>query len=80
MHLPTDVLLSDCDATDGPRQLVAVIDELTLTYTIVEHNADGQTRRLRQHVPTLRDARRWAGAYLPDKGRKRPAADDAKWS
>ena len=47
----------------SPAGCSAVLDELTLTYSIVERAADGETRLLRRHVPSLREARRWAAAY-----------------
>jgi hypothetical protein len=60
MPKPIDVLLHECDAAGGPLHLRAVLDELTLTYTLVERGPDGRTRELRRHVPSLREARRWA--------------------
>ena len=65
MPLPTDILLTECDAPDGRQRLIAELDELTLTYTIVARGECGKTRALRRHVPTLRDARAWATAYRP---------------
>jgi hypothetical protein len=50
--------LYDYDTPDGPRQLTAVLDELTLTYSVVEHGVGGRTRKLRRHVRSLREARR----------------------
>ena len=63
MPLPTDILLAEYDAPDGRQRLIAELDELTLTYTIVARSARGETRKLRPHVRTLRDARAWATAY-----------------
>jgi hypothetical protein len=60
---PIDRPLCDWEGPDGPCSLRAVLDELTLTYSIVERAADGETRRLRRHVPSLREARRWAVVY-----------------
>ena len=67
MPLPTDILLAECEAPDGRQRLIAELDELTLTYTIVAQSACGETRRLRRHVPTLRAARAWATAYRPPR-------------
>jgi hypothetical protein len=60
MPLPTDILLAEYEAADGRRSLIAELDELTLTYTVVVRSPCGQTRTLRRYVPTLRDARKWA--------------------
>ena len=51
-----------CDGGDGPVpcRLYAVLDELTLTYRVIQRLPDGQVRELRHHVASLRDARRWA--------------------
>jgi hypothetical protein len=63
MLLPINVPLCDYETVDGQRQLSAVLDEVTLTYCIVERGVGGRTRSLRRHVPLLRKARRWASAY-----------------
>jgi hypothetical protein len=68
MPLPTDILLAEYDAPEGRELVVAELDELTLTYTIVARSTRGQVRRLRRHVRTLRDARAWARAYRPRQG------------
>jgi hypothetical protein len=60
---PIDRPLCAYEGRDVPCRLRAVLDELTLTYSIVERAADGETRLLRRHVPSLREARRWAAAY-----------------
>jgi hypothetical protein len=65
MPSTTDIVLAECDAPDGRQLLVAELDELTLTYTIVARSSRGRTRALRRHVPSLRDARAWASAYRP---------------
>jgi hypothetical protein len=62
MALPIDVLLCDYETTDGLCQLSAVLDELTLTYSVVERGG-GRTRKLQRHMPSLREARWWAGTY-----------------
>jgi hypothetical protein len=63
MPLPTDVLLCECETADGRRQLRAVLDELHLTYSIVESGPGDCVRELRRHVASLREARRWAGEH-----------------
>ena len=63
MPLRVDVLLDDYETTDGRCQLSAVLDELTLTYSVVERGAGGRTRNLRRYVRSLREARRWASDY-----------------
>jgi hypothetical protein len=60
---PFDRPLCACEGPDGPRWLRGVLDELTLTYSVVERATDGETRLLRRHVPSLREARHWAVAY-----------------
>ena len=65
MSLPSDILLAEHDAPDGRQLLIAELDELTLTYTIVARSACGKTRPLHRYVRTLRDARAWATAYRP---------------
>jgi hypothetical protein len=59
---PIDRPLGAYEGRDALCRLSAVLDELTLTYSIVERAADGDTRLLRRHVPSLREARRWAAA------------------
>jgi hypothetical protein len=44
-------------------RLWAVLDELTLTYTVLVRGSDGSPRALRRHVASLRDARAWARGY-----------------
>ena len=68
MPLSTDILLAEYDAPDGRELVVAELDELTLTYTIVSRTQRGQVRRLRRHVRSLRDARAWARTYRPRRG------------
>ena len=60
---PIDRPLCPYEGRDAPCRLSAVLDELTLTYSIVERAADGETRLLRRHVPSLREARRWVAAH-----------------
>jgi hypothetical protein len=54
-HIP----LCECDDGRGPQTLCAVIDELTLTYEVI----DRRGRRLRRHLHTLQAAREWAQAH-----------------
>jgi hypothetical protein len=74
MPKPIDVLLCEREAVGGRQQLRAVLDELTLTYTIVVRGPGGPRRELRRHVPSLRDARRWAQLHAD---RQDPTADRA---
>jgi hypothetical protein len=60
---PIDTPVCAGEGRDVPCRPIVVLDELTLTYSIVERAADGETRLLRRHVPSLREARRWAAAY-----------------
>ena len=50
------------DPVAGPQVLTATVDELTLTYEIHAVGPDS-TRRVRSHVRSLQEARRWAKAY-----------------
>jgi hypothetical protein len=63
MPLPINIPLCDYESVDGRRQLSAVLDEVTLTYSIVERGVGGPTQSLRRYFPSLREARRWASAY-----------------
>lgn len=63
MPLPIDVLLCEYETSDSRRQLRAVLDELTLTYTIVDRDRGGRKRMLRRHVSSLREARAWASSH-----------------
>jgi hypothetical protein len=44
------------------HRLFAVLDELTLTYAVVERGPGGETRTVRRHLSSLREARAWARA------------------
>jgi hypothetical protein len=55
--------LCDYVTAAGHHELLAVMDEPTLTYRILLRRPDGGTRTLRQLVPSLRNARRWAMHY-----------------
>jgi hypothetical protein len=55
VHIP----LCEYDDGRGPHTLCAVIDELTLTYEVLDRHG----RRLERHLPTLQAARAWAQAY-----------------
>jgi hypothetical protein len=54
-----------CEYRDrrGRNELSAVLDEVTLTYTVVLRDTRGATHAVRQYLPTLRAARAWAFAY-----------------
>lgn len=45
------------------RRLFAVFDDLSLTYEVIEGSPDGEFRRLRRHLMSLRAARAWADRY-----------------
>jgi hypothetical protein len=63
MGLPLDIPLCHYETGDGRQRLSARLDELTLTYCVVEQGPEGRTLELRRYVPSLREARRWATAY-----------------
>jgi hypothetical protein len=67
MRTPPDIPLSHYENDDGHRLLIAELDELTLTYCVVERGPEGRTLRLRRHVPSLREARRWATEYRDER-------------
>ena len=46
MPLPVEVQLYDYETPDDRCQLSAVLDELTLTYSVVERRPGGHTRKL----------------------------------
>jgi hypothetical protein len=50
----------DCD---GRHQLSAAVDELTLTYAVVDSGPDRRRRVLSRDFASLRSARAWATAY-----------------
>jgi len=47
----------------GRHELVAVLDELSLTYRILIRSPDGTTRVVRELIPSRRNGRRWALHY-----------------
>jgi hypothetical protein len=65
MTLANPIRLPLCEYDDalGRQSLSAVIDELTLTYCVV----DRESRPLRKHLPSLREARRWACARRDER-------------
>ena len=62
-----DIPLCHYESGDGRRRLSARLDELTLTYCVVEHGPEGRALGLRRYVPSLREARRWATAYRDER-------------
>lgn len=66
MPIDTDILLCDCSAGYDDTRRFARLDELTLTYDVVERRGDGEPRVLRRHVASLREARAQACATGPD--------------
>jgi hypothetical protein len=72
---PIRLPLCEYDDALGRQTLSAVIDELTLTYCVV----DRESRTLREHLPSLQDARRSAAAYRDERERAatEPEPNDA---
>ena len=68
MANPINLPLCEFDDALGRQSLSAVIDELTLTYSVV----DRERQPLRKHLPSLQDARRWAVAYRDEQQRRQP--------
>jgi hypothetical protein len=63
MRIANERFLCNYDDANDRHQLWAVLDELTLTYSVLVRAPDGASRPLRRHVASLRDARAWAGGY-----------------
>lgn len=63
MQIPHEVLLCDDIEANQQNQLWAVLDELTLTYSVVFRTHNGSSHALRRHVSSLREARAWASGY-----------------
>ena len=63
MRIAHERFLCDYKSANDWYQLWAVLDELTLTYTVLVRGPDGSSRALRRHVASLRDAREWARGY-----------------
>ena len=73
--MPNLVEIPLCHYVDdaGQHFLSAVLDELSLTYHVVERGADGRTRRLKAHLPSLAEAREWATALKCERANRSPA-------
>ena len=67
MHPPLDIPLCDYDSGDSRRRLSARLDELTLTYCVVERDPEDLVLSLKRHVLSLREARQWATAYRDER-------------
>jgi len=63
IHIANERFLCDYENADDWYQLWAVLDELTLTYSVLVRAPDGSSRALRRHAASLRDARAWADGY-----------------
>lgn len=68
MPLEPEILLCDCLAGFDDTRRFAVLDELTLTYDVVERRMGGPSHRLHVHVPSLREARARVCAIGPCRG------------
>ena len=55
-----ETLLCEYATAAGRHELIAVMDEPSLTYRVKLRGPDGDIRTLRELVPSLRNARRWA--------------------
>jgi hypothetical protein len=69
MKTSNEVLLCDYEDAPGRFRLWAVLDELTLTYSVTIEAPDGSSRALRRHVVSLRQARSWASDYRDRQSR-----------
>ena len=63
IQIPNELFLCDYERANGRWQLWAMLDELTLTYSVVVRAPDGSSFVLRRHVASMREARAWAGGY-----------------
>jgi hypothetical protein len=63
MRIANERFLCDYKNANDWYQLWAVLDELTLTHSVIVRAPGGSSRALRRHVASLRDARAWAGDY-----------------
>ncbi len=57
MPLENEILLCDCAAGFDDTRRFAVLDELTLTYAVVERQSQGEARVLHTRLASLREAR-----------------------
>jgi hypothetical protein len=63
MPSSSDIPLCVYVDSGGRHQLSAAVDELTLTYDVVDSGPDRRRRVLSRHFASLRSARAWATAY-----------------
>jgi transcription elongation GreA/GreB family factor len=68
MPVDSEILICDCTAGFDDTRRFAVLDELTLTYDIVERTAGGEPRLVHRHLASLRQARAHACATSPHGG------------
>jgi hypothetical protein len=74
MQTSKTVFLCDYEDASGRSRLLAVLDELTLTYSVTAETPDGRSRALRRHVGSLREARGWACGYRDSRSRSENSA------
>jgi hypothetical protein len=60
MMTTDEIVLCGYDGELGRHELVAEVDERSLTYRVSVRDPDGGTRVVREYVPSLRSARQWA--------------------
>jgi hypothetical protein len=61
--IPSEVFLCDYERANGRWQLWALLDELTLTYSVVVRSPDESSFTLRRHLASMREARTWADGH-----------------
>ena len=63
--MPTipETVLCEYVTDAGRHELVAELDDLSLTYRVLVRDPDGTSRIVRELIPSRRDARRWASHY-----------------
>jgi hypothetical protein len=60
MKTTDETVLCGYEGELGRHELVAVVDERSLTYQVLVRDPDGERRLVREYVPSLRSARQWA--------------------
>lgn len=63
MTTTDEITLCGYEGELGRHELVAEVDERSGTYRVLVRDPDGETRPVREHVPSLRSARQWAVHY-----------------
>jgi hypothetical protein len=60
MRTSEEIVLCGYESELGRHELVAVADQRSRTYRVFVRDPNGETRAVRERVPSLRSARQWA--------------------